>query len=547
MDKKGYIEYTQNALKDGQKLSRPALEKAAKDFGIDNKNIVKELTELAITLNAREIAHSKLSTYAKYNAIVDAYFTQPNISFRTSKSVLLQQYSTPAPISFLASTYILSNRDDARYFEPSAGNGLLTIALPYNRTYVNEIDVDRYDNLKMQPYVKVTQKDATGIFDSYLEKFDGVITNPPFGSLETPVYFGDYKFKVLDHIMCINALTTMKDTGKAALIFGGHPKFDQRERFQGGKYRIFFNYLYHHYNVEDIISINGKQLYTRQGTGMDVTLVLINGRKDKPQGAAPLKSELNIEPINDYSSLWIRVSESLKDSTEDTQKRLRLLKVRAKAIRIMQMQNVEDNNDASQAITKEQKELIDATYNSLLNQIKSKDYPKIKNINDAITYCNENKNRLSSDKHKLIDEVVDRLKARKIKLSTERKEKREKRNALIVDKGMLKPQNFKISDEYFYKLVDAIKLAIPYLIDSNRDTFKTNSDFFKTALEPQNIWAIYRMILAQKGIKEKDNDVIPYDENWNTYTYKQGITDKQLASVIRYIIKQLQKQYTDGH
>ena len=79
-------------------------------FGIANKNLVKEYTELAIILNAREVAHdSSLTLYEKYLDIVALYQSQVNLSMRTSVSVLMQQYSTPAPISFLASSYILKS------------------------------------------------------------------------------------------------------------------------------------------------------------------------------------------------------------------------------------------------------------------------------------------------------------------------------------------------------------------------------------------------------------------------------------------------------
>ena len=154
---------------------------------IENKNLFKEFTELAIVLNARYIAQSSsLSVYEKYLDIVSLYQSQVNLSMRTSMSVLMQQYSTPAPISFLASSYVLKRvslsgykafknivkggsngkivgnahlhpeRTAPLYLEPSAGNGLLTIALPYHLTHVNELDDVRLSNLKEQPFAKVS-------------------------------------------------------------------------------------------------------------------------------------------------------------------------------------------------------------------------------------------------------------------------------------------------------------------------------------------------------------------------------------------------------
>ena len=110
MDKKGYISRIRKDLRNGQKHSKTNIENIAKSFGITNKNLVKEYTELAIILNAREIAHdTSFSIYARYRDIVALYESQVNLSMRTSMSVLMQQYSTPAPISFLASSYILKS------------------------------------------------------------------------------------------------------------------------------------------------------------------------------------------------------------------------------------------------------------------------------------------------------------------------------------------------------------------------------------------------------------------------------------------------------
>ncbi|WP_430933237.1 hypothetical protein [Saccharicrinis sp. 156] len=340
MDKKGYISRIREDLRNARKHSKTTIESIAKSFGITNKNLVKEFTELAIILNAREVAHdSSLSTYEKYLDIVALYQSQVNLSMRTSMSVLMQQYSTPAPISFLASSYILKSesltgykafknivkgstkgkvvgnahltneKDDfPKYLEPSAGNGLLTIALPYHFTHVNELDDVRLANLKQQPFAKVSSWDALNPPMAYDRKFDGVITNPPFGSLSEPILFGKFKIKRLEHAMALNALRCMKDNGKAAIIIGGHTTWDEQGRVTAGNNRIFLNYLYHFYNVEDIILINGKKLYSRQGTSINTRLILIDGAKETPSGAAPLKNKLHSTVVNNHEELWERVS-----------------------------------------------------------------------------------------------------------------------------------------------------------------------------------------------------------------------------------------------
>lgn len=59
---------------------------------------------------------------------------------------------------------------------------------------------------------------------------------------------------------------------------------DKLGRFQKGGWRYFFNYLFSRYNVVDIVQINGRNLYSRQGTSFNTRLILISGRKLKPSG-----------------------------------------------------------------------------------------------------------------------------------------------------------------------------------------------------------------------------------------------------------------------
>ena len=112
----------------GFKRDRRHYERLANVNGIADKNVVKELMELAIVRKARVIARDESETfYERYQKIVELYNNQVNLSMRTSQSVLLQQYSTPAPIGFLAGVYTGAFENHITVFEPSAGNGLLTI------------------------------------------------------------------------------------------------------------------------------------------------------------------------------------------------------------------------------------------------------------------------------------------------------------------------------------------------------------------------------------------------------------------------------------
>jgi predicted RNA methylase len=288
----------------------------AKRFGIEDKNLVKELAELAIVKMARAIAlNESLSVQERFSDIVDLYKRQANASHRTSRSILLQQYSTPAPISFLASLFVYSGNPQGEFFEPSAGNGLLTIAIPPQQVVVNEIDDDRRTNLEQQGYKALTAKDATLPFKDYAKRFDGVTTNPPFGRIDK-TRVGKAPISVLDHLMALRALETIKDTGRAAIIVGGHTSYNPKGRITEGKNRIFYTYLYEYFNVVDSINIDGKSLYSRQGTGFDVRLILIDGKADKPS-LPPYYSDLD-NPITSFEDLYDRVAPhlNLNDSSE---------------------------------------------------------------------------------------------------------------------------------------------------------------------------------------------------------------------------------------
>lgn len=303
--------------------NKKSVEKLAASFGIVDKTEVKEYTELSIVLSARRIALTNLSIEDRYWQIVDLYANQVNLSHRTSQSILLQQYSTPAPIGFLAG--IFTNADqDIFVFEPSAGNGLLTIAAHPANVVVNEIDDVRRSNLEDQGYKQVLHEDATKAFKGFEKKFDAIITNPPFGRLRDDVKYDGFGIRTLDHLMALRALDTLKDNGKAAIIIGGHTRYDTKGRIQAGKHRIFFNYLYSRYNVVDLISIDGHKLYSRQGTSFDVRLILIDGRKAIPSGAAPLANEERDKVVDSFEGLYQRVIDITKPRKENDMKRLEL-------------------------------------------------------------------------------------------------------------------------------------------------------------------------------------------------------------------------------
>ncbi len=311
-NQKEFVSFMEKDLRVGYKHNKRSTEALAYSLKIKDLTEIKELIELAIVNVAREIALGEGTTLEKYERIVSLYNNQVILSHRTSQSILLQQYSTPAPIAYLMGVFCglpdLKKKGGIA-LEPSAGNGLLTIAAKPETVYVNEIDYTRNRNLQTQHFAKVSDFDATDPFN-YADgegTYDAVLTNPPFGVLDKPVDFHSFPIKVLDHLMALRALEAMKDDGKAAIIIGGHTRWDKLGRIEKGKNRIFFNFLYRHYNVTDVILIDGHKLYTRQGTGFLVRLILIDGRKQKPEGVAPVYNSERDNVIHSFAALYERI------------------------------------------------------------------------------------------------------------------------------------------------------------------------------------------------------------------------------------------------
>jgi hypothetical protein len=331
-----FVTKVEDDLANRRPHNKTSIEKLAATFGITDKTEVKELTELAIVNRARKLAHSNQYVREKFYDIVNLYNSQVNLSHRTSQSILLQQYSTPAPIGFLAGVFCHLDKG-VSVFEPSAGNGLLTIAANPSQCTVNEIDTIRRRNLETQDYSLVMNQDATRPFKGLDKKFDAILTNPPFGNMETEVMWDTFPIKPLEHVMALRALDCMKGEGRAAIIIGGHTKWDEKGRIQAGKNRIFFNYLYSRYNVVDIINIDGGKLYSRQGTSFDVRLILINGRKQTPSGAAPVYNPAKDKEVKTFDELFERIMDAIDQSPNE----LRMSNLEKEALELQKLFDID--------------------------------------------------------------------------------------------------------------------------------------------------------------------------------------------------------------
>ena len=317
------------ALDNGTKPYRSILDlrKRASELGMEVDNdgrtdiLLQELVEDGLVRAAREVVGRKgRDSRASYDLICKLYEMQPTIAARSSNRIKMQQYSTPLPMAWIANRFAMANKADGKVLEPTAGNGMLVFTVPVEQVRANELDETRLDNLREQGFAEVTQQDATEPFEGGMQ-YDAVIANPPFGKREAVEYDGKM-IPGLDPQITLNALASMKDDGRAAIIIGGNMEYAINGAIKSMK--PFFTYLYDHYNVKGVIDMSGG-LYAKQGTTFPTRMILIDGRRSNEERAQtavypPVESKA-IRKAESFDDLYEIINEVLnsKEKTNGTE------------------------------------------------------------------------------------------------------------------------------------------------------------------------------------------------------------------------------------
>lgn len=317
------------ALDNGTKPYRSILDlrKRASELGMEVDNdgrtdiLLQELVEDGLVRAAREVVGRKgRDSRASYDLICKLYEMQPTIAARSSNRIKMQQYSTPLPMAWIANRFAMANKADGKVLEPTAGNGMLVFTVPVEQVRANELDETRLDNLREQGFAEVTQQDATEPFEGGMQ-YDAVIANPPFGKREAVEYDGKM-IPGLDPQITLNALASMKDDGRAAIIIGGNMEYAINGAIKSMK--PFFTYLYDHYNVKGVIDMGGG-LYAKQGTTFPTRMILIEGRRSDEERAQtavypPVESKA-IRKAESFDDLYEIINEVLnsKEKTNGTE------------------------------------------------------------------------------------------------------------------------------------------------------------------------------------------------------------------------------------
>ena len=317
------------ALDNGTKPYRSILDlrKRASELGMEVDSdgrtdiLLQELVEDGLVRAAREVIGRKgRNSRASYDLICKLYEMQPTIAARSSNRIKMQQYSTPLPMAWIANYFAMANKAGGKVLEPTAGNGMLVFTVPVEQVHANELDETRLDNLREQGFAEVTQQDATEPFEGGMQ-YDVVIANPPFGKREAVEYDGKM-IPGLDPQITLNALASMKDDGRAAIIIGGNMEYASNGAIKSMK--PFFTYLYDHYNVKGVIDMSGG-LYAKQGTTFPTRMILIDGRRSDEERAQtavypPVESKA-IRKAESFDDLYEIINEVLnsKEKTNGTE------------------------------------------------------------------------------------------------------------------------------------------------------------------------------------------------------------------------------------
>lgn len=317
------------ALDNGTRPYRSILDlrKRASELGMEVDSdgrtdiLLQELVEDGLVRAAREVIGRKgRNSRASYDLICKLYEMQPTIAARSSNRIKMQQYSTPLPMAWIANHFAMANKAGGKVLEPTAGNGMLVFTVPVEQVHANELDETRLDNLREQGFAEVTQQDATEPFEGGMQ-YDVVIANPPFGKREAVEYDGKM-IPGLDPQITLNALASMKDDGRAAIIIGGNMEYASNGAIKSMK--PFFTYLYDHYNVKGVIDMSGG-LYAKQGTTFPTRMILIDGRRSDEERAQtavypPVESKA-IRKAESFDDLYEIINEVLnsKEKTNGTE------------------------------------------------------------------------------------------------------------------------------------------------------------------------------------------------------------------------------------
>lgn len=262
----------------GRTLNNRELLANCRDWGIDglatDPHLCHEIAETALNYliaikYGKQLLSSDDPSSACAKILRPLQQRLPTQSWRSATQVTYQQFSTPAPIAYLAA-YLMDLHGSDTVLEPSCGTGSLAVWARAAGSIVvtNEIDPRRRQLAGLIGF-DATDHDAEFIDDFLPESItpNAVLVNPPFSSSGGRVERNQNKFG-FRHVE--SALRRLEGGGRFTVILGenGSPGSVSGRRF--------WDSISPGIRVTRSISLPGREYY-RNGTTVGVTLIL--GRK----------------------------------------------------------------------------------------------------------------------------------------------------------------------------------------------------------------------------------------------------------------------------
>ena len=275
------IEHIAAIIDSGSQLNNRELLTACRDWGVDgfvtDPHLCHEIAETALnyliaTKYGKPLLSSDNPSTACSEILRPLQRRLPTQSWQSEAQVTYQQFSTPAPIAYLAAHLLNLNNEDV-VFEPSCGTGSLAVwAQAAGATVVtNEIDPRRRQLARLIGF-DPTGHDAEFIDDLLPESIapNAILVNPPFSSSGGRLEQNRNKFG-FRHVE--SALRRLASGGRFAVILGegGSPGSVSGRRF--------WDSILPGIRVTTSISLPGREYY-RNGTTVGITLIV--GRKLAP-------------------------------------------------------------------------------------------------------------------------------------------------------------------------------------------------------------------------------------------------------------------------
>lgn len=319
---------------------------------------VQEAVEAAIFRRATRALHEAGDIKAGFQAAARLTEHQPPMTFRTSTSIELQQYSTPVTLS-IAAQYALGDMDGQSVLEPTIGNASLVSAMSGAKVTGVEMDKARYTRTRMaiEQSEGLDAAGATLIHGDFIEaefdeQFDAVICNPPFGGLAKPVTMNGLRVTRLDHQVMMRALQHRKDNGRAVFIIGADRDalFSGNEgKISGGSERLFA-WLVDHYDIR-AFEVDG-DLYKKQGSAYPVRVIAVGAKRSETEARhAKETKEFRIDRlpvVKSLDELWMQAA-SMREFLGElglSQEQVEQVKIDAQAAKaVEEVENPSFGND----------------------------------------------------------------------------------------------------------------------------------------------------------------------------------------------------------